>query len=112
MADNQTGLNAQYTADPQFVAGEYGMTGLGGSPSPNTAAATAGPVLAQPVVSTPLASSQLPENMPRVPVTSGDTSGFSDDQPIHSSPLLPDAAQAAVTGIGHGGSIVEKAARA
>jgi hypothetical protein len=77
-------------------------TGLGGSSSPDVAAATAGPVVGTPVVSSVYVSSQLPEGRPTLPVTSGDSSGFSDDRPIHESPLLPGSAYAAETGIGHG----------
>lgn len=75
-------------------------TGFPGSPSPNTAAATAGPVVGNPVVSTPLASSQVPENMPRLPVTSGDTDGMSGDLPVRVTALCPPGAD--VTGIGKG----------
>jgi hypothetical protein len=46
-------------------------------------AATDGPVVGTPVVSVPFASSQPAEGRPRLSVTSGDTSAFSDDQPVH-----------------------------
>jgi hypothetical protein len=61
-----------------------------------------GGVIASPAVSTPFMSSQLPDSHPTLPVTAGDTSGFTDDQPVHDSPLLPGAGSAAVTGIGGG----------
>lgn len=50
---------------------------------------TSGAVIGSPVVSAPYGSSQLPANRPTVDVRSGDTSGFSDDTPVHTSPLLP-----------------------
>ena len=40
--------------------------------------------------------------VPEVRVHAGDTTGFSDDQPIHQSPLLPHAAEASSTGAGDG----------
>jgi hypothetical protein len=80
--------------------GGWYSTGYPGSPSPDQAPATAGPVVGRPVVSAPFGSSQLPENMPRLPVTSGDTSGFSDDLPVHESFLVPSHSD--VTGAGKG----------
>jgi hypothetical protein len=61
-----------------------------------------GSVVASPAVSTPFASSQVAANMPQVPVLSGDTCAFSDDQPLHQSPLLPHADAASSTGAGMG----------
>jgi hypothetical protein len=90
LPDRQMGLNS---------AAWY-STGFPGSDSPDVASATHGPVVGNPIVSVPLASSQVPENMPRLPVTSGDTSGFSDDLPVHQDVLTPPMSD--VTGIGHG----------
>jgi hypothetical protein len=83
MADNATGLNAQYDNAGALFGGAtgYASTGAPGSPG-DTAAQTAGPVIGSPVVSVPFASSQLPANMPRLDVTAGDTSGMSSDQPV------------------------------
>jgi hypothetical protein len=92
----------EITQFPGPDPGAYYSTGLDGSSSPDVASATAGPVVGTPVVSSVYVSSQLPEGQVTLPVTSGDTSGFSDDQPVHASPLLPGAAYAAETGIGHG----------
>jgi hypothetical protein len=75
-------------------------TGLGGSESPDTAAATAGPEVGRPTVSSVYVSSQLQEGRPTLPVMSGDTSGFSDDLPVHESVLVPPMSD--VTGIGAG----------
>jgi len=64
------------------------------------ASETAGGEVGSPVVSAPFGSSQLPENRPRLLVTGGDTSGFSDDRPIHESFLTPSHSD--TTGIGGG----------
>jgi hypothetical protein len=77
-------------------------TGFAGTQSPDVASATAGAVIGRPTVSAVYVSSQLPEGRPTLAVTSGDTSGYSDDQPIHPSPLLPGSAYAATSGLGEG----------
>ena len=64
--------------------GPFYSTGAPGSPG-ITAQETAGPVVGRPVVSVPFASSQVPENMPTVAVTSGDTSAMSSDAPVPST---------------------------
>jgi hypothetical protein len=64
------------------------------------ASETAGGEVGSPVVSLPLASSQVPANMPRLPVAAGDTSGMSDDLAVHQSALIPS--HTSDTGIGHG----------
>jgi hypothetical protein len=92
----------EITKFPGPDPGVYYSTGLDGSASPDVASATAGPEVGRPVVSAVYVSSQLPEGRPTLPVTSGDTSGMSDDQPVHESALLPGAAYAAETGIGRG----------
>jgi hypothetical protein len=53
-----------------------------GSDSPGDPGPT-GQVIGSAVVSAPFGSSQLPENRPVLPVTAGDSCGFSDDKPIH-----------------------------
>jgi hypothetical protein len=67
-----------------------------------TAQATSGAEVGNPVVSNPYGSSQLPENKPTLPVTQGDTSGFSDDTPVHASPIMPADASYLSTGAGQG----------
>lgn len=48
-------------------------------------------------------SSQVPANLPRVPVTVGDTSSMSDDMPVHASPIEPGPAAGYLdTGAGRG----------
>jgi hypothetical protein len=93
--------NQQYSSPPFGLSGDYASTGAGGSPG-TSAAATAGPVVGSPaVLSGPYQSSQLP--IAHVPVHSGDTSAFSDDVPVHASPLLPgDPAPYLSTGAGTG----------
>jgi len=49
---------------------------------------TNGPVVGTPVVSPVYVSSQVPEGQPVKAVTAGDTSSFSDDNPVHYSALL------------------------
>lgn len=90
MADNATGLNAQYDAGPfpGIVSGTESKFRPPGSQG-ITAPATAGPVVGTPVVSTPGMSSQPAEGRPTLPVTSGDTSSMSDDLPAHASVLVP-----------------------
>jgi hypothetical protein len=84
------------------TAGLY-STGAGeGSESPNVPSATAGPVIGTPAVSLLAASSQVPENRPTLAVTSGDTCGFSDDQPVHGGTFLcPPGADVTGAGLGH-----------
>ena len=81
MADNKTGLNAQYSDPPFGLSSGIGSTGAPGSsslgdPGPH------GPVVGSPQVSVPGASSQLPQNMPVVDVTAGDTAASSWDSPV------------------------------
>lgn len=105
VADNQTGLNSQYEVS-QFGldASAYTSSGAPGSPGV-TAGMTAGPVVGTPVVSVPGASSQLSESVPRLPVTSGDTSGMSSDAPVPAGgdPLTGlSLGQVTLTGAGSG----------
>ena len=51
----------------------------GSATNPDT---TVGAVISSPVVSNPFGSSQAAENMPRVPVTTGDTCSLSSDAPV------------------------------
>lgn len=82
-------VNEQYSNPAaQIVPGSYDSTGAPGSPG-DSAGETSGPVVGSPVVSNPQASSQVPENMPRVSVTAGDTSGMSSDQAVQASPITP-----------------------
>lgn len=106
MADNNTGLNAQYDHPSALFpgSGSYASTGAPGGDG-DTAAETSGPVIGSPAVSTPYASSQIPGNMPHVDVTSGDTSGMSSDSPVgdHFSTLSGrPAADYLNTGAGQG----------
>jgi hypothetical protein len=103
MADNSTGLNAQYdSAGAQIVPGSYASTGAPGSPG-EPDEAHQGSLIGSPVVSAPYGTSQLPANMPSVDVYQGDTSGFSDDNPVHESPTMPGPASAYLsTGAGQG----------
>jgi hypothetical protein len=110
MADNNAGLNQQYQAPPFGLSPAIGSTGAPGSPGvqDSPAGAGGGTVLASPVVSVPFASSQLPESMPRLPVTAGDTAGMTSDSPVPVSgdPLtglsLADITQTGA-GAGHAG---------
>ena len=65
-------------------AAAYASTGAPGSPG-ITAEMDAGPVVGRPVVSVPFTSSQVPENMPTVAVTSGDTCAMASDAPVPST---------------------------
>ena len=96
--------NDQYGPASKFFAAVPQGTGAAGSSTPDPES-TAGPVIGNPVVSVPYASSQVPANMPQQAVTSGDTSGMSSDSPVPASgdPLtgvsLADVTQ---TGAGQG----------
>src|SRR6516164_9751959 len=76
-------VNDQYLPGqaPFGMGGAIANTGAPGSPG-ITASETAGPDVGRPVVSVPGASSQLPESMPRLSVTAGDTSAMSSDAPV------------------------------
>jgi hypothetical protein len=81
------------------TTGAPGSSGVSDSP----AGTGGGAVIASPVVSAPYGSSQLPENKPTLPVTQGDTSGFSDDSPVHESAIVPGpVADYLSTGAGQG----------
>jgi hypothetical protein len=62
---------------------------------------TTGPVIATPLVTTPGVSTQIPAGQVGVPVTSGDTSGQSNDDAIPNRLLAP-APGADRTGAGSG----------
>ena len=102
MADNSTGLNAQYSGE--FFPGLSAGTGSSAPGSQgDTASETGGTEVGSPVVSVPGASSQVPASMPRVSVTSGDTSGMSSDQAVQASPITPGPVDAYLTtGAGKG----------
>jgi hypothetical protein len=76
-------VNDQYLPGqaPFGLSAAIAQTGAPGSPG-ITAAETAGAEVGRPTVSVPGASSQLPESMPRVSVTAGDTSAMSSDAPV------------------------------
>jgi hypothetical protein len=93
--------------------GEHAVTSNFGVPLPDgtgapgtvgvSAAATAGGLVGSPQVSVPFGSSQVPGNMPRVPVYGGDTSSFSDDLAAHASPIVAAPQDALLsTGAGDG----------
>jgi hypothetical protein len=70
-----------------------------------SASDTSGPVVGTPVVSNPYGSSQVPANMPRVAVHSGDTSGMADDSAAGVSAIAPGPQDGYLaTGAGQGGS--------
>jgi hypothetical protein len=78
--------NPQYS-NPGPIFGDasgYADSNAPGSPGVQDQAAGVGggPVIATPVVSIPGASSQLAENMPHLPVTTGDTAGMTSDAPV------------------------------
>lgn len=113
MADEYGGHSEQPGQYPATAWSKFGLPVQDeGSGAPGTVgvdpSATAGPVVGSPVVGAPYASSQVAENRPTMPVTSGDTSSFSDDNPIHGSVFLsgghagnsPDETGA---GMGHAG---------
>jgi len=65
-------------------------------------------VIASPAISTPYASSQIPANMPHVPVTSSDTAGMSSDNvaPASGDPLTGlTQVQLTQTGAGQGTAV-------
>lgn len=98
-------VNEQYSDPPFGLAGDYTSTGAPGSAvaSPGS---TQGAVIGSPVVSTPYASSQAAENMPRVPVTSGDTSGMSSDGPVPGTDPLTGLSLGEICGTGADGARV------
>jgi hypothetical protein len=104
-------LNAQYDAGstPFGLSPAIGHTGAPGSQS--NPDASYGPVIASPVVSIPGASSQVAANMPRLPVTTGDTVGMSSDSVVPvpgGDPLTGLGVDfLASTGAGQGTSITE-----
>jgi hypothetical protein len=65
-------------------SGAAGTQGVVDSP----AGVGGGAVIGEGRVSAPFGSSQLAANIGEVPVTQGDTSGFSDDLPAHSSAIV------------------------
>ena len=76
--------NQQYGAGASLFgqdASAYASTGAPGTAG-ITAEMDAGPVVGLPVVSMPFTSSQVPENMPTVAVTSGDTCAMASDAPV------------------------------
>lgn len=112
MADNNTGLNAQYESPPFGLGGDYTSSGAPGSPGvqDSPAGSGGGSVIATPVVSAPYGSSQLPANLGRVPVTQGDTAGMTSDSPVPQTgdPLTGislDAITSTGAGRGHAGHI-------
>src|SRR5689334_10441525 len=112
VADNKTGLNAQYDpgSTPFGLSQAIGSTGAPGSvPAVVDAPAGVGGggVIASPVVSVPGASSQVAANMPAVPVTQGDTSGMSSDVPVYPVPGVQGIDGYLDTGSGEGTSITE-----
>jgi hypothetical protein len=90
MADNNGSLNRQYDV-PFFPGIDSGAQGRFRAPGSAgiTAEATAGGEVGTPVVTDQYGSSQVPANLPRVSVMSGDTSGMADDQPAHASVTVP-----------------------
>lgn len=94
-------VNQQYS-DPPFVsAGADAYLSTGAPGSPPSPGGSAGPVVGRPAVLGSFDSSQLPVS--RVDVTSGDTCAFSDDVPVHDSPLLPGSPEPYMsTGAGDG----------
>jgi hypothetical protein len=96
--------NQQYVDPPFSMSAGIASTGAPGSAG-DTAAQTQGPVIGSPVVSIPGASSQVPANMPAVPVGAGDTSGMSSDQAVgdNFTAISGDAAAGlSATGAGEG----------
>jgi hypothetical protein len=100
VADNATGLNAQYADKPFGLGGDYLSSGAPGSPGVTVSDPDA-TVATVPVHSSPYWSAQA-DPAPDVTVGVGDTSGFSDDTPIHESALLPHGEEALTTGAGDG----------
>ena len=99
MADES---NQQYSSPPFGVGGDYASTGLGGTQG-DMASQTQGPTIGDPVVSAPFGSSQLPVNMPRLPVLAGDTSAMSSDQAVGDHfTTISGASQAALAATGSG----------
>ena len=71
---------------PGFTDHYPGGDGPHGTGAPGSqgieASETAGAAVGRPIVSLPGFSSQLPEGMPRLSVTAGDTSAMSSDAPV------------------------------
>jgi hypothetical protein len=102
MADNATGLNAQY--DGEFFPGIRAMGNRAPGSAGDSAAETTGEVVGSPVVLPgPYASSQVPASLARVDVTAGDTSSMSSDEAAQASVISPGpAASYTSTGAGSG----------
>lgn len=100
MADNKTGLNSQYDAGstPFGMSPAIGRTGAPGSPGVSVTEPDA--TLASVTVTPNFGSSQVPQ--PSVTVGTGDTSGFSDDSPVHEVPGVAGVAGYMDTGAGTG----------
>lgn len=93
--------NGQY-ADPPFgMSTGIASTGAPGSVVPGPEV-SGGPVIARPAISMPFTSSQVPENMPTVPVTSGDTCSMSSDSPVPAAGDWTGVPQASIQGTGAG----------
>jgi hypothetical protein len=101
VADNQTGLNAQYSSPPFGLSAAVGETGAPGSPT--VPSASYGPVVGTPAVVGVYQSSQGPVD--HVAVTAGDTCGLSSDSvvPAGGDPLTGlSVEQVTATGAGTG----------
>jgi hypothetical protein len=88
--------NPQYSNPGALFGGttDYDSTSFGGSPGVQDSppGIGGGAVIATPVISAPLASSQLPQNMPTIPVVQGDTAGMADYIGAHTSAIMPGPA--------------------
>ena len=93
--------NGQYIDPPFGMSTAIASTGAPGSAVPGPEV-TAGPVIARPAISMPFTSSQVPENMPTVPVTSGDTCSMSSDAPVPAAGDWTGVPQAFIDGTGAG----------
>jgi hypothetical protein len=95
--------NPQYSDPGPLFSGDSGAYASTGAPGTEgvTAGVTSGPVVGSPPVTIVYQSVQA-QPPPPVAVHSGATTAFSDDQPLHQSPLLPHAAEASSTGAGMG----------
>src|SRR5262249_10189052 len=95
--------NPQYSSPGPLFAGDSGAYASTGAPGTEgvSAGALTGPVVGYTPVTFVYQSVQ-PQPPPHVPVHSGATTAFSDDEPLHQSPLLPEAAAASSTNAGSG----------
>lgn len=97
--------NLQYTDQSKFFAGAPPGTGAPGSPGVQDSppGVGGGAVIATPrILSSPYSSSQAEGNFVSIPVTQGDTSGMTSDNPVGAVPGVAGTEGYLSTGAGQG----------